>query len=85
MSACPRQRPPMLASNDNGALTFRRDTTAPLSNIVRVAVEAAGSLSLTYIADGILAITRGHPVGRATTVRCAKRSRFISLAQNTSW
>jgi hypothetical protein len=85
MSACPRQRPQTLASNDNGILTFRQDTAAPLSNIVRMAIEAAGSISLTYIADGVLAITRGQPVGRATTVRCAKRSRFISLAQNTSW
>ena len=85
MSACPRQHPPMLASNDNGTLTFRRDTTAPLSNIVRVAVEAAGSLSLTYIADGVLAITRGQPLGRATMVRPAKRSRLSFFAQNTSW
>jgi hypothetical protein len=83
MSACPRQRPPMLASNDNGPLTFRRDATAPLSNIARVAIGAAGSISLTYIADGVLAITRGQPVGRATTLRHAKGSRFIPLAQNT--
>ena len=85
MSACPRQRPPMLASNDNGAVTFRRDATAPLSNIVRVAIEVAGSISLTYLADGVLAITRGQPVGRATMVRHAKRSRPSSFAQNTSW
>jgi len=66
MSACPRQRPPMMASNDNGILTFRQDAMAPLSNIVRVATEAAGSISLTYIADGVLAITQGQPAGRAT-------------------
>jgi hypothetical protein len=66
MSACPRQRLPMMASNDNGFLPFRQDAMAPLSKIVRVATEAVGSISLTYIADGVLAITQGQPAGRAT-------------------
>jgi hypothetical protein len=57
MFARPSQHPQTLASNDNGILTFRRNATAALSNIVCVATEAAGSISVTYIADGVLAIT----------------------------
>jgi hypothetical protein len=69
MFARPSQRPQTLASNDNGIFTFRPNAMAPLSNIVCVATEAAGSISLTYIADGVLAITRGQTFGRANTAR----------------
>jgi hypothetical protein len=73
MSACTRQRLPMMASNDNGLFTFRQDAMAPLSNIVRVATEAVGSISLTYIADGVLAISRSQPVESTTMVRPRQR------------
>jgi len=76
-SPCPQT----LASNDNGILTFRRNATAPLSNIIRMATEAAGSISLTYIADGVLAITRGQTFGRAATA--PTRNALVHLAQNT--
>jgi hypothetical protein len=73
MSACTRQRLPMMASNDNGFLPFRQDAMAPLSNIVRVATEAVGSISLTYIADGVLAISRSQPVESTTMARPRQR------------
>ena len=73
MSACPRQRLPMMASNDNGFLPFRQDAMAPLSKIVRVATEAVGSISLTYIADGVLAISRSQPVESTTMARPRQR------------
>ena len=73
MSACPRQRLPMMASNDNGFLPFWQDAMAPLSKIVRVATEAVGSISLTYIADGVLAISRSQPVESTTMARPRQR------------
>ena len=63
----------MMASNDNGFLPFRQDAMAPLSNIVRVATEAVGSISLTYIADGVLAISRSQPVESTTMARPRQR------------
>ena len=53
------QRPRTTACNDNGFITLRRDARAPLPTILRVATEAAGPISLSYVADGVLIITRG--------------------------
>ncbi len=53
------QRARTTACNDNGFITIRRDATAPLLTILQVATEAAGPISLSYIADGVLIITRG--------------------------
>jgi hypothetical protein len=59
MFARKHQRPRTTACNDNGFITMRQDTRAPLPTILRVATEAAGPISLSYIADGVLIITRG--------------------------
>jgi len=59
MLARNHQRPRTTACNDNGFLPMPRDARAPLPTILRVATEAAGPISLSYIADGVLIITRG--------------------------
>ncbi len=45
------------ACNDNGPFSGYRRDLLPLSNIVRVATEVAGSVALSYVADGVLIIT----------------------------
>jgi len=59
MFARKHQRPRTTACNDNGFITLRWDTMALLPTILRVATEAAGPIALSYIADGVLIITRG--------------------------
>ena len=59
MFARKHQRPRTTACNDNGFIPMRRDARAPLPTILRVATEAVGLISLSYLADGVLIITRG--------------------------
>jgi hypothetical protein len=47
------------ACNDNGFIAFWRDGVGPAPTILRVATEAAGSIALNYVADGVLMISRG--------------------------
>jgi hypothetical protein len=64
MLARKHQHPRTTACNDNGFIPMRRDARAPLPTILRVAtetagpIEAAGPISLSYLADGVLIITR---------------------------
>ncbi len=46
------------ACNDNGPFSaIRSNATAPRSDIVRIATQVAGPLTLSYVADGVLIIT----------------------------
>jgi hypothetical protein len=60
MLARKHQHPRTTACNDNGFIPMgRRDARAPLPTILRVATEATGPIALSYVADGVLIITRG--------------------------
>ena len=45
------------ACNDNGLFSCKRHPMR-LSSIVRVATEVSGSVALSYVAEGVLIITR---------------------------
>lgn len=46
------------ACNDNGPFSaIRSNATAPLSNIVRIATQVAGPVTVSYMAEGVLIIT----------------------------
>ncbi len=49
------------ACNDNGA--FARPRTAPPQSILKIAAEVCGSISLSYVADGVTVIARGEQGG----------------------
>jgi hypothetical protein len=59
MLARKHQHPRTTACNDNGFIPMRREARAPLPTILRVATEAIGPIALSYVADGVLIITRG--------------------------
>jgi len=46
------------ACNDNGFIRFGRDTVRPVPTILRVAREVIGPIALSYVADGVLIISR---------------------------
>jgi hypothetical protein len=52
------------ASNDNGVFGARRRVAAPRS-ILAVAAQVAGPISASYLADGVMIITRGDREARA--------------------
>ena len=59
MSPCFAQSRTTPASNDNGPLSAPRGgARTPLSNIVRVAAEFVGAITLSYVAGGVMMITR---------------------------
>ena len=46
------------ACNDNGPFSaVRSNATAPLVNIIRVATDTAGPITVSYVAEGVLIIT----------------------------
>ena len=52
----PRHQTP--ACNDNGSFSaIRCNTTPKAANIVRVATEVAGPVTLSYVVDGVLILT----------------------------
>ena len=52
MIARQRQRPWTRACNDNGLIIPRRESMGLPPTILRVATETAGSIALSYVADG---------------------------------
>jgi hypothetical protein len=47
------------ACNDNGIIATGRDAVGPAPTILRVAIGAGRPIALSYIADGVLIISRG--------------------------
>ena len=47
------------AFNDNGIIAFGRGAVGPVPTILRVAIGAGRPIALSYIADGVLIISRG--------------------------
>jgi hypothetical protein len=47
------------ACNDNGIIATGRDAVGPVPTILRVAIGAGRPIALSYIADGVLIISRG--------------------------
>jgi hypothetical protein len=45
--------------NDNGIIATGRDAVGPVPTILRVAIGAGRPIALSYIADGVLIISRG--------------------------
>jgi hypothetical protein len=59
MIARQRQRPWTRACNDNGLITPPQEGMGLPPTILRVAAETAGPIALSYVADGVLIISRG--------------------------
>ena len=47
------------ACNDNGVIASGRNAVGPVPTILRVAIGAGRPIALSYIADGVLIISRG--------------------------
>ena len=47
------------ACNDNGFITFGRSAVGPIPTILRVAMQAGYPIAISYVADGVLIISRG--------------------------
>ena len=47
------------ACNDNGVIASGRNAVGPVPTILRVAIGAGRPIALSYVADGVVIISRG--------------------------